>query len=534
MPMYGQAVVGPPGSGKTTYCGAMTQYLNALGRNAVVVNLDPANELFPRHTDNNTSKNNNNNNNSNNDNKSQDNNNDDPNKNKNLPYVPIFDVTEDVVRLSSVMERYDLGPNGALLYCMEYLDEHSDTFLNLLEERLHLHNNNVNNSSNNNNNNMSNGSQNSISLSSSSSSKPLPPPYVMFDLPGQAELYAHCNVIRSILYKISKRFDLRLACINIVDATSCIDPSRFICSGCVTSLCATVRLELPAVNVLGKIDLLQQQDGRKDSGGSSSEDDNRGSDEDHDDTGSNQRTQRKRLKNGTKLPFDLSFFTECRDLERLVNHIESTEEGYDDDDEDGYDENDYYDDDDNNNNNNSDDEYGTTPHQRMKQKNQKQKELLLKKQKHHEQNQRKQRIKDNINSDESYQKASYELSNSHYRKMRRKFHQSLCEIADDYGLLSYVILDLHDGDGGSVGRLLGRIDRCNGYVFVGSGSGEEKMNSGNGEGYGYGDISNYDDMSGGIGSGSGEDLFKCAIAEDGLDRGDYEGLMNVRERYLGT
>lgn len=43
MVRFGQVVVGPPGSGKTTYCLGMSQYLKAIGRDVAVVNLDPAN-----------------------------------------------------------------------------------------------------------------------------------------------------------------------------------------------------------------------------------------------------------------------------------------------------------------------------------------------------------------------------------------------------------------------------------------------------------------------------------------------------------
>lgn len=43
MVRFGQVVVGPPGSGKTTYCLGMRKYLKAIGRDAAVINLDPAN-----------------------------------------------------------------------------------------------------------------------------------------------------------------------------------------------------------------------------------------------------------------------------------------------------------------------------------------------------------------------------------------------------------------------------------------------------------------------------------------------------------
>ena len=40
--VFGQVVIGPPGSGKTTYCNGMAQFLRGLGRKVAVVNLDPA------------------------------------------------------------------------------------------------------------------------------------------------------------------------------------------------------------------------------------------------------------------------------------------------------------------------------------------------------------------------------------------------------------------------------------------------------------------------------------------------------------
>ena len=48
---FGQLVIGPPGSGKTTYCDGMAQFLRKLGRPVAIVNLDPANDVLPYKAD---------------------------------------------------------------------------------------------------------------------------------------------------------------------------------------------------------------------------------------------------------------------------------------------------------------------------------------------------------------------------------------------------------------------------------------------------------------------------------------------------
>jgi len=37
MTMFGQLVIGPPGSGKTTYCAGMKQFLTSFGRDVSTV-----------------------------------------------------------------------------------------------------------------------------------------------------------------------------------------------------------------------------------------------------------------------------------------------------------------------------------------------------------------------------------------------------------------------------------------------------------------------------------------------------------------
>ena len=45
--IYGQFVIGAPGSGKTTYWYALEQYFTTVKRDFVIINLDPANENMP-------------------------------------------------------------------------------------------------------------------------------------------------------------------------------------------------------------------------------------------------------------------------------------------------------------------------------------------------------------------------------------------------------------------------------------------------------------------------------------------------------
>lgn len=80
---FAQLVIGPPGSGKSTYCDGMLQFLTAIGRKCSVVNLDPAND----HTN----------------------------------YDCAVDVRE-LVTLEDVMIQEDLGPNGGVLYALEELE----------------------------------------------------------------------------------------------------------------------------------------------------------------------------------------------------------------------------------------------------------------------------------------------------------------------------------------------------------------------------------------------------------------------------
>lgn len=176
---FGQIVIGPPGSGKTTYCNSMKEFMEHLGRKVAVINIDPANDV--------------------------------------LSYSPEVNISH-LIELEDVMSNVHLGPNGALMYCMEYLEKNVDWLLKELSR--------------------------------------FKDSYVLMDCPGQVELYTHHRSIQNIVKKLQE-VDLQLAAVHLVDSHYCSDPGKFIAVA-LTSLSTMLWMELPHVNVLSKVDIIEK------------------------------------------------------------------------------------------------------------------------------------------------------------------------------------------------------------------------------------------------------------------------------------
>lgn len=178
---FGQLVIGPPGSGKTTYCAKMAKFLNdQLHRPTKIINLDPAND--------------------------------------NMTYNAAIDIME-LVSVEDVMDNLQLGPNGALIYCFEYIEKNIDWLITKLTE---LTTDNV---------------------------------YLIFDLPGQVELYTHHNTVKNIFELLTTHHGFQLCTVHLVDSHYCSEPTKFI-STLLLSLNTMLQIGLPHVNVLSKADQL--------------------------------------------------------------------------------------------------------------------------------------------------------------------------------------------------------------------------------------------------------------------------------------
>lgn len=182
MPRYAQLVVGPAGCGKSTYISAMMEHSEACKRQMFAVNLDPAAEVFH--------------------------------------YNPIVDIRE-LIQVDDIMEDEELrfGPNGALVYAMEYLMANVEW----LTEKLGTTDDD----------------------------------YLLIDTPGQIELVSHFTLMKSFVkYLESQNF--RVAVVFLLDSQFVSDISKYF-SSLMVSLITLINLELPVINVLTKVDKIPKE-----------------------------------------------------------------------------------------------------------------------------------------------------------------------------------------------------------------------------------------------------------------------------------
>ena len=177
---FAQIVMGPAGSGKSTFIARSLEYFATINRTVHAVNLDPAAD--------------------------------------NLPYEPTVDI-RDAVSVKEAMEKRGFGPNGGLMFCLEQVVNEFDWFDNAIGEH-------------------------DID-------------YLLFDLPGQIELFCHLDILPRLLRRLQRQ-DYHLVGVFLIDSEFMCDPAKFM-SGCLAALSAMTMIEIPYVNVISKCDLITKK-----------------------------------------------------------------------------------------------------------------------------------------------------------------------------------------------------------------------------------------------------------------------------------
>ncbi|KAK4240638.1 GPN-loop GTPase [Achaetomium macrosporum] len=184
MSKFGLMVMGPAGVGKSTFCASLITHLQLNRRSAFYVNLDPAAEHFE--------------------------------------HQPDLDI-KDLISVEDVMDEMQLGPNGGLVYCFEYLMQNLDFLTEGLESLTDEY-------------------------------------LIIFDVPGQIELYTHIPILPDLVKFLSRpgALDIRLCAAYLLEGTSVLDRSKYF-SGSLSAMSAMIMLELPHINILSKWDLVKDQ-----------------------------------------------------------------------------------------------------------------------------------------------------------------------------------------------------------------------------------------------------------------------------------
>jgi len=132
-------------------------------------------------------------------------------------YEPVIDI-KDLVSLDDVMGELGFGPNGGLVYCFEYLLQNMDW----LEEELGGYDDD----------------------------------YLIFDCPGQIELYTHHPFLPTLVQNLS-RMGIRTCAVYLLESQFMEDRYKFF-SGVLSAMSAMVNLEIPWINVMSKMDLVTE------------------------------------------------------------------------------------------------------------------------------------------------------------------------------------------------------------------------------------------------------------------------------------
>lgn len=134
-------------------------------------------------------------------------------------YTPAFDI-QTLITVEDVMKDFGYGPNGALMYCMEFLTKNLDWLHDEIAD--------------------------------------FQDDYLIFDCPGQIEIFTSHNFMNTIVKELD-RIGYKLCGVFCMDALFLMDLKKFI-SGSMVCLSGMVRLGIPYVSLLTKCDLIQDKE----------------------------------------------------------------------------------------------------------------------------------------------------------------------------------------------------------------------------------------------------------------------------------
>jgi len=128
---------------------------------------------------------------------------------------------KDLISIDDAMEEMQLGPNGAMMACFEFLMENLDWLDSELGETTEEY-------------------------------------LTIFDCPGQIELYSHVPILPNLCKHLSMHLNYSLCASYLIESTFVVDKAKFF-AGTLSAMSAMIMLEIPHLNILSKMDLVKNQ-----------------------------------------------------------------------------------------------------------------------------------------------------------------------------------------------------------------------------------------------------------------------------------
>lgn len=176
------------------------RHCESIGRSAHLINLDPAADHFEYKPSKGT---------------------------KNITlcvWLTFLQDIRDLITVDEVMEEFGLGPNGGLVYCLEFLLENQDWLAEDLGE--------------------------------------FSDEFLIVDCPGQIELYTHYNVMTDLL-GVFQRKDYHVAACYLMESQFLQDVTKYF-AGVLNATSAMMKMAVPHLNIVSKMDLIEGEGPGKD------------------------------------------------------------------------------------------------------------------------------------------------------------------------------------------------------------------------------------------------------------------------------
>lgn len=135
--------------------------------------------------------------------------------------LDMYDISiTEYISLEEVMQEFDFGPNGGLFECLKYLEE---IFF---------------------------GEENDVSLSDDK--------IVVFDCPGQIELFIHSELVPNFIRKFRQTEGIDAMIAYVTDGTTLLDKEKFAMNNLMAAMSIN-RFCLPVLHLISKMDFLKNQ-----------------------------------------------------------------------------------------------------------------------------------------------------------------------------------------------------------------------------------------------------------------------------------